>query len=195
MAAASHRARVSLAIAALAVAGALAGCGGGAGRSTSGGAGSSTATATATASPPAHRRRRHRPGPQGARVGRTQLARAGTTRLQVTVTRILDPLRGVASPPPGTRAIGVQVTIHNVGEATYDSTASGDFGVRTSAGLASPLFIHSGVCQTQLVDFESLIGAGETRTGCVGFSVPRHARLVSITFSPHSRSRGRVAWR
>ncbi|MGH2875034.1 MAG: hypothetical protein ACRDLV_02160 [Solirubrobacteraceae bacterium] len=202
MDASPHRARASLAIAALAVAGALAGCGGGVGSSTAGRPGSSTAPAssssTSAATPTtAHRHRPHRrrPGPRGAPVGRTQLARSGTTRLEVTVTRVMDPLRGVASPPPGARAIGVQVTVRNVGSTTYDSTASGDLGVRTSAGPGSPLFVHSGACQTQLVDFESLIGAGETRSGCVGFSVPRHSRVLSVTFSPHSRARGRVAWR
>ncbi|MGH2859608.1 MAG: hypothetical protein ACRDMJ_19210 [Solirubrobacteraceae bacterium] len=181
---------------ALAVALLVAGCGGG-GSSTTSLASSSSAhaapassTTTAVASPPRHRAR-----PRGAPVGHTQLARAGATRLQVTVTRVLDPLRAVASPPPGARAVGVQVTIDNVGAGTYDSTASGDLGVVTSAGPASPLYVHSGVCETPLVDFESLIGAGETRSGCVGFSVARHARILSVTFSPHSRARGRVAWR
>jgi hypothetical protein len=96
---------------------------------------------------------------------------------------------------PGHRAVGVQVTIRAVAGATYDSTASGDWSILTTAGLASPLFVRQGICETQLADFESLIGVGESRDGCVAFTVPRHARTLSVRFSPHSRARGTVAWR
>jgi hypothetical protein len=109
---------------------------------------------------------------------------------------VLDPLRATGSALlPGTRAAGVQVAIHNAGGSTYDSTASGDWSLMTTAGLASPLFVRHGVCETPLADFESLIGVGETRSGCVAFSVPRRARILSVRFSPHSRARGTVAWR
>ena len=121
---------------------------------------------------------------------------AGDSTLAVTVTRVLDPLSGSgAALLPGTRAVGVQVRIADLGGATYDSTASGDWGLVTTAGAASPLFVKQGVCQTPLVDFESLIGTGETRSGCVSFSVPRHARILTIRFSPHSRAPGSVIWR
>ena len=121
---------------------------------------------------------------------------AGSSTLLVTVTRVLDPLTGTGSPLlPGHRATGVLVTIRVVAGATYDSSASGDWSILTSAGLASPLFVKQGVCQTQLTDFESLIGVGESRDGCVAFTVPRHARILSVRFTPHSRARGTVAWR
>jgi hypothetical protein len=114
----------------------------------------------------------------------------------VTVTRVFEPLLGSgAALPSGTRAVGVEVTIHDDRGATYDSSASGDLSVLTSAGSASPLFIKHGACQTPLSDFESLIGVGESRSGCVGFSVPRHARILSVRFSPHSRTPGSVGWR
>jgi hypothetical protein len=129
-------------------------------------------------------------------VGATQRVHAGGSTLAVTVTHVLDPLSDSgAALLPGTRAVGVQVTIAGVAGATYDSTASGDWGLVTTAGAASPLFIKQGVCQTQLVDFESLIGVGETRSGCVGFSVPKHARVLTVRFSPHSRAPGSVIWR
>lgn len=129
-------------------------------------------------------------------MGATQRVHAGGSILAVTVTHVLDPLSASgASLLPGTRAVGVQVTIAGVAGATYDSTASGDWGLITTAGAASPLFIRQGVCQTPLVDFESLIGMGETRSGCVGFSVPRHAQVLTVRFSPHSRAPGSVIWR
>jgi hypothetical protein len=116
--------------------------------------------------------------------------------LLVTVSKVLDPLSGTGSALlPGDRATGVQVAIRTVAGATYDSTASGDWSLLTTAGLASPLFVKQGVCQTPLADFESLIGVGGSRDGCVAFSVPRRARILSVRFSPHSRARGSVAWR
>jgi hypothetical protein len=123
-------------------------------------------------------------------------AHAGGSTLDVTVTKVLDGLSITgAAPPAGMRATGVEVVIHNVAGATYDSTASGDWSLLTTAGLASPLFVRHGQCETPLTDFESLIGVGETRTGCVAFSVPRRARILSVRFSPNSRARGTVAWR
>ena len=150
-------------------------------------------TAASTSRPPARRRR---PRPRGAPIGATQRVHAGTSLLDVTVSKVLDPLSATGSALlPGTRAAGVQVAIRNAGGSTYDSTASGDWSLLTSAGPASPLFVRHGVCATPLTDFESLIGVGETRTGCVAFSVARRARILSVRFSPHSRARGSVAWR
>jgi hypothetical protein len=129
-------------------------------------------------------------------VGAALTVDAGTSTLRVTVSRVLDPLTGTGSKLlPGHRATGVQVSINAMAGSTYDSTASGDWSILTTAGLASPLFVKQGVCETQLADFESLIGVGETRDGCVAFSVPRRARILSVRFSPHSRAPGTVAWR
>jgi hypothetical protein len=129
-------------------------------------------------------------------VGSTLRVHAGTSTLAVTVTKVLDPLTATGSALlPGHRATGVEVDVRDESGATYDSTASGDWSILSTAGLASPLFVKQGVCETPLADFESLIGVGESRTGCVAFSVPRHARVLSVRFSPHSRARGSVAWR
>jgi hypothetical protein len=67
--------------------------------------------------------------------------------------------------------------------------------VITSSGTAAPLFVKQGVCQTQLTDFESLIGVGDTHAGCVAFAIPDRARVVAVRFSPHSRAPGSVTWR
>jgi hypothetical protein len=131
-----------------------------------------------------------------APVGRAQRVRAGGSTLSVTVTGIDGSLSGSgAALLPGTHAAGVRLTIRNLAGATYDSTASGDVSVITSSGMAAPLFIKQGACQTPLTDFESLIGVGETRMGCVGFTIPRGARVVAVRFSPHSRAPGSVTWR
>lgn len=121
---------------------------------------------------------------------------AGSSILSVTVTRVDGSLSGTrAALVPGTRAAAVQLTIRNDSGQTYDSTASGDVSVITSSGMSAPLFIRQGACQTPLTDFESLIGVGETRSGCVGFTISRGARVVGVRFSPHSRPPGSVIWR
>ena len=206
--------------AAVLAAGALAGCGSGsgsgggsvttAGSVTGAGATSTASSATSTTTtqtgtvgrlpsrrrPPPRLRGPAQNRPAGPPVGHTQEVHAGGETLAVTVTGVLDPLRGGGTHPlPGSRPVGVQITIVNRAGPTYDSTASGDVSVIVSRGAAAPLFVKSGVCQTPDADFESLIGAGETRSGCVGFSVPRGARVLGVRFSPHSRAPGSVSWR
>ena len=177
----------------------LTGCGGGASTTSSQ---SATATTATTTTKTTTRARRRTPRPVGrvpadaVPVGRTQRVHAGSSILSVTVSKVYGSLSGTgAALLPGTHAAGVQLTIRNDAGATYDSTASGDVSVIPSSGATAPLFIKEGVCQTQLTDFESLIGVGETRTGCVGFTIPHGARVVGVRFSPHSRAPGSVAWR
>lgn len=156
----------------------------------------SSSSATTRATAPRRRPARSAARATGAPLGTTRLVRAGRTRLLVTMGPVLDPLAGSgAALPPGTRAVGVVLTVHNDGGGTYDSTASGDVSLSTSAGPAAPLFVRAGRCATPLTDFESLIGAGETRHGCVGFSVGGRSRVIGVRFSPHSRAPGSVAWR
>ncbi len=175
---------------------AIAGCGGAAPSSSTPQTASSRTTAASSTAHHRPARRRRRSRPRGAPVGTVQRVTAGTSTLSVAITHVLNPLTGTgAALVPGTHAVGVQLTIHNDAGATYDSTASGDVSLVTSAGAASPLFIKQGICQTPLTDFESLIGVGETHAGCVGFSVRRGARIVNVRFSPHSRAPGSVTWR
>lgn len=133
--------------------------------------------------------------PGSAALGHARRVHAGRSTLTVTVTRVYSRLPHTGSAlVPGSHAAAVALTIFNAAGATYDSTASGDVSLQTSAGMAAPLFIRHGVCQTPLVDFESLIEVGETRSGCVGFTIARGARLVAVRFSPHSRTVGSVTW-
>lgn len=176
---------------------AVAGCGGsGATTATTSTAPPSTSSTQPTRRPPrkpAKKSATRRPSPP---VGTTQRVKTGTSTLSVTVTRLIDPLRDSgAAPLPGTHAVGVMLSIRDDSGATYDSTASGDVSLVASSGTASPLFIKQGICQTPLVDFESLIGVGEVRDGCVGFSLPQGARIRAVRFSPHSRAPGTVSWR
>ena len=66
---------------------------------------------------------------------------------------------------------------------------------RHASADATPLSVNSGVCETQLVDFESAIYSGDVRPGCVGFSLPKHAKIAAVVFSPHSNAAKAVRWR
>jgi hypothetical protein len=199
-------AAVALVCAALGAGAAIAGCGG------SGGSGSSTSTSPSTTSSSTtssttssethqhHKRhKRHkRHKPKLPAVGQTQQLTAYGSTLHVTVTQVIDPLpyHG-ANVVPGTRPVGVEVRIAVVGGATYDSTASGDWSLQLASANAdaTPLAVKSGVCETPLVDFESAIYGGDVRPGCVAFSLPAHAKIAAVVFSPHSNAAKAVRWR
>ena len=120
---------------------------------------------------------------------------AGPATLSVTVSRVIDPLRGSgASVPPRTRPVGVLVRILNHGPAAYDSSATGDISITTSSGGASPAYVPQGICQTPLRDFDNEISVGEARAGCVAFAVPSGAKVLTVRFSPHGQSSGRAVW-
>ena len=119
----------------------------------------------------------------------------GGANLTVTVTRVLALAHTGTAALPGTRQVAVELRIANQSGATYDSTASGDVSVVPSAGQAEPLDVRTGPCTTQLVDFESHVYSGSVRDGCVAFSLPRHARVLAVRFSPQSRARGTLTWR
>jgi len=133
--------------------------------------------------------------PTGPPVGTTQHVDSEGAKLAVTITQVIDPLRSSgASLQPGTRAIGVLVRIANFGPATYDSSATGDFSLVPSSGDVTPVFVPSGVCQTPVNDFDSDIGGGGVRIGCVAFAIAAPARLLAVRFSPHAAAPGRLTW-
>lgn len=191
------RARVRLAparfvaiAAAIGTAATVAGCGSS--------APSSPATAT-TVSYPALRPpsppppRSHRAN--GPRVGQTVRVHAPGTVLSVTIEHVIDPLRDAgASLVPGTRVVGMQAVIANDGPGIYDSSSTGDFSVTPSASTARPVFASRGVCHTPLRDWDNEISAGETRSGCIAYALPTHARVASVEFAPHALARRRVIW-
>jgi hypothetical protein len=164
------------------------------------GSSSSSTGSTATTTypplrPPTTTTTHQQPAPAGPPVGRTQRVDAPGTVLSVTISRVIDPLGGSgASLPPGTRAIGVEAVIADDGPGVYDSSSTGDFSVLTSKGVAPPVYAASGVCQTPLRDWDNEISPGETRNGCIAYSVPAHANVLEVRFSPHALAHGRVAW-
>jgi hypothetical protein len=188
---------------AVAVAAGLAGCGGSGRGPTTGSISTPAASPSTTSTPaPAPTTRSSTPAAakaqrvvHGPPIGSRQQVHTHGADLTVTVTQVRA-LTHTRSPAlPGTRQLGVSLRIANQAGETYDSTSSGDVSLVLSAGQAEPLFVRAGICTTPLVDFESMIEAGDVRSGCVGFSAPRHARVVGVRFSPHARAAGRLSWR
>ncbi len=133
--------------------------------------------------------------PAGPQVGATQSVRARGTALQVTVTRVIDPLRGSgATLLPGTRVIGVVVRIRNRGPGEYDSSSTGDLAIVPASGAAAATYASRGSCMTQDRDFDNQISAGETRQGCVAFALGRRVRLVAVRFSADGGGAGVANW-
>jgi hypothetical protein len=134
--------------------------------------------------------------PIGPRVGTTQRVKAQGTRLSITVTKVIDPLRkSGATLLAGTRAVGVFVRIVNDGPGGYDSSSTGDVSIVPSSGIASPAFSPRGQCMTPLQDFDNAIGPGENREGCVTLTLNTGATLVGERFSADGGGAGVATWR
>jgi hypothetical protein len=189
----------------------LAGCGAATGSHTPSSTGGSSRTSTAvgsgttttsTSGGSTATSHRHRPGHgtgtpsvPGPHVGARRGVHVGATRLTVTILRVVALTHTGSAALPGTRQVGVELRIANQSGPTYDSTSSGDVSLVLSRGQGEPLDVRTGVCETPLVDFESILSAGSVRSGCVAFSVPRAARVIGVRFSPHSRAPGTLTWR
>jgi hypothetical protein len=153
---------------------------------------------TLTGSSPAlHSVTRPRPRPAVARgipVGRTQHVPATGTTLVVTVSKVIDPLRGSgAKVPAGMTPVGVLITARNAGPGGYDSSYTSDFSLLSAAGHAMPVFVPAGVCKTLVQDFMNELGRGETRTGCIAYLVPHGKAPTSVRLAPDGGTAGHSA--
>jgi hypothetical protein len=112
------------------------------------------------------------------------------------VSKVVDPLKGSgAALLPGTRVVGVFVRIANSGPGGYDSSSTGDISILPSSGVGSPAYAPQGQCQTADRDFDNAIGPGESRAGCVAFTLNSTASLVGERFSADGGGAGVATWR
>jgi len=96
---------------------------------------------------------------------------------------------------PGAKPVGVAVTVRNIGPGAYDSSATGAFSLFSPSGQASPVFVSSGQCQTQLQDFMNAISVGELRSDCIAFAVPSGQSPSTVRFTPDGGTAGHhVSW-
>jgi hypothetical protein len=125
------------------------------------------------------------PPPAGTPVGVTQRVAGMGTTLVVKVSKVIDPLRGSGAKVLARMVpVGVVIDVHNAGPAGYDSSATSDFALRTAAGRAMPVYAPAGVCQTYVQDFMNALGAGESRTGCITYQIPRGKPPTTVTLAP-----------
>jgi len=91
--------------------------------------------------------------------------------------------------------VGVYVKIANRGPGGYDSSSTGDISIIPSSGVAAPAYAPKGACKTPDRDFDNAIGSGESRSGCVVFTLNTGATLVGERFSADGGGAGSVTWR
>jgi hypothetical protein len=129
-------------------------------------------------------------------VGLSQRVAAAGTTLVVTVTKVIDPLRGSgAKVPAGMRPVAVLVSVRNAGPGSYDSSFTSDFSLLFPGGHAMPVFARAGVCMTQVQDFMNELGAGVARTGCIAYLVPTAETPTTVRLAPGGGTAGHaVSW-
>lgn len=140
----------------------------------------STSTPTSTSSSSASQR---------ARIGDT-LTLAGTDgeSLAVTVNQVVDPLQTgeFDTPDPGTRFVGIQITLRNVGSKAYsDSPSNGATLLSTTDEQADTALVTSGPCGNE---FQSSvkIAPGDTQRGCLPFQLSKSQRPGTFQFTLNS---------
>jgi hypothetical protein len=140
-----------------------------------------------TEKPPVKRPPRQRPAEPRVRtafVGEPVVvegAGAGL-RLEATLVRVLDPLRvgRFDRPPRGSRLVGVELVLRNVGRATYaDAPAGGATLLTTRDEEATPTLVSGGACGGAFSAYTTL-RPGARRRGCIPFEVRRRARLEAF---------------
>jgi hypothetical protein len=129
-------------------------------------------------------------------VGATVAVRLASTTVVVTVKRVIDPLvDSGAKAPAGMVPVGVVISVRGGGPETSDSSATSDFELLTAAGSAMPVFAPGGVCQTDVQDFMNELGAGQARTGCIAYLIPRGHAPTAVRFAAYGGHEGHaVSW-
>jgi hypothetical protein len=117
-----------------------------------------------------------RPGPDATLVLDGQLGE----RVEVTVLRVVDPARSTGfsgGPPKGSRVVGVELRLRNIGPDTYEDVPSSGAVLSVDGGpdLKPPLFDDV----ANAFDVVHL-SPGASATGFVGFDVPDGARPTAF---------------
>ena len=101
--------------------------------------------------------------------------------LAVSVGKISDPLLEYGA-DPGMRVIGVNITVKNVGKAKYDDSPSA-FVSTADGQISASLITSSGPCDSPS---DVKLAAGQSKTFCLPFQVPRRGKLVFIQYNVDS---------
>ena len=117
-----------------------------------------------------------------------KLQGSGGELMAVTVDQVMDPLQvgSADQADAGSRFVGVQITLKNVGSATYSDSPSNSATLLSNTNeQAKTAIVSGGPCGN---DFQSSanIAPGATEQGCVPFQVPTGQSATSLQFTLNS---------
>lgn len=134
-------------------------------------------------------------GPQQAKAGDTlTLTGNGGERMDVTVNGIMDPMTvgELDQPRSGQRFVGVQITLKNVGSASYsDAPANGATLISNTNEQAKRQIVSGGPCSTGFASSAN-IAPGDSQQGCLPFEMPVGQDLAKFQFTLSSGFAGRT---
>jgi hypothetical protein len=108
------------------------------------------------------------------------------TELKVTVTAVLDPVSGSPADQAlakGGRFVGVELTLRNIGQATYSESPLQDSKLLVAdRSEADPVNLLGGPCGGSFA-LRLRLRPGEMARGCVPFEVAGGARPASFQFA------------
>lgn len=124
--------------------------------------------------------------PQPAAIGDSITLQGSSNSVQVTPTKVIDPLPVGQFDSPlqrGNRFVGVMFTLKNVGSKTYnDSPSNGAVLVTRNNMQADATLVSGGPCSGGF-DASAIISAGSIRQGCIPFEVPKGQKVKTIQFT------------
>jgi hypothetical protein len=106
--------------------------------------------------------------------------------MEVTVMAVQDPARNLeqfTSPRKGSRFVGIQLNLENVGGATYADSPTNGAALIDSSGQG-----HDATFATLKTEFNSnlRIQPGASQVGFIPFEIPRRAKLATFQFTLES---------
>lgn len=128
--------------------------------------------------------------PSTAAVGGaiTLLGRDPALKMQVTLTRLIDPATGdqFSKPQSGNRLVAVEVTLANVGDAVYDDSPTNGALLIDGEGQQFRT-TYATVQEGQgFAGGGATINTGDARKGVMVFEVPESAKLTKLQFALNS---------
>jgi len=120
-----------------------------------------------------------------ARIGNAITLKGNTNTMRVRVLKVIDPLPAgqYDQPPAGKRYVGIELTMQNTGQATYNDSPSNGAHILTSTDeQADSTIVSGGPCSGGFAS-SSTIAAGDKRRGCIPFEVPKGARPRTFQFA------------
>lgn len=133
-----------------------------------------------------------------AKVGDTVELTDHDTHLQVTLVKLVDPVKSTneyMTPGPGKRYVAVQLRIVNVGSKTFTDdpmtgTQAKDADGQHFDAYYSPLDTTVG----QKMDSGLTLAPGEKTLGVITFEVPAEVKLVTLEYTANPFGGNSVQW-